>query len=183
MNGLVKDYTVPVDKFPRLSDSATFAEAVLALDKAQEEFASGKREQRIMLVFDNDNKIVGKLSPLDVVRGLEPDFDKLVDAQASSFISSGYVIDAMKDHALLWSTPLDDLCSSAGKIKVRDFIRKPSASQIIEAGETLNLAFHRFVLFRHDSLFVMDGQKLVGLLRFSDVYREIARRIKEVCGV
>ncbi|WP_028587697.1 CBS domain-containing protein [Desulfocurvus vexinensis] len=183
MNGLVKDYTVPVDKFPRLSDSATFAEAVLALDKAQEEFASGKREQRIMLVFDNANKIVGKLSPLDVVRGLEPDFDKLVDAQASSFVSSGYVIDSMKSQALLWSTPLDDLCSTAKNIKVKDFIRKPSASQVIEAGETLNIAFHRFVLFRHDSLFVMDDHRLVGLLRFSDVYREIARRIKDVCGV
>lgn len=183
MNGLVKDYTVPVDKFPRLSESATFAEAVLALDKAQEEFASGKREQRIMLVFDNANKIVGKLSPLDVVRGLEPDFDKLVDAQASSFVSSGYVIDSMKNQALLWSTPLDDLCSTAKNIKVKDFIRKPAPSQVIEAGETLNIAFHRFVLFRHDSLFVMDGQKLVGLLRFSDVYREIARRIKDVCGV
>lgn len=183
MNGLVKDYTVPVDKFPRLSDSATFAEAVLALDKAQEEFASGKREQRIMLVFDNANKIVGKLSPLDVVRGLEPDFDKLVDAQASSFVSSGYVIDSMKNQALLWSTPLDDLCSTAKNITVKDFIRKPAPSQVIEAGETLNIAFHRFVLFRHDSLFVMDGQKLVGLLRFSDVYREIARRIKDVCGV
>jgi len=182
MNGLVKDYTVPVGKFPRLSESATFAEAVLALEKAQEEFASGKREQRIMLVFDNANKIVGKLSPLDVVRGLEPDFDKLVDAQASSFVSSGYVIDAMKSQSLLWSTPLDDLCSTAKNIKVKDFIRKPAPSQVIEAGESLNIAFHRFVLFRHDSLFVMDNQKLVGLLRFSDVYREITRRIKDVCG-
>jgi hypothetical protein len=183
MNGLVKDYTVPVEKFPRISDSATFAEAVMALDKAQEEFASGKREQRIMLVADDANKIVGKLSPLDVVRGLEPDFDSLVDAQASSFVSSAYVIDAMKSQALLWSTPLDDLCNTAKSIKVKDFIRKPGPSQIIEAGETLNVAFHRFVLFRHDSLFVTDHQKLVGMLRFSDVYREIAHRIKTVCGV
>ncbi|MCK9240982.1 CBS domain-containing protein [Desulfocurvus sp.] len=183
MNGFVKNYTVPVDKFPRISDSATFAEAVLALDKAQEEFASGKREQRILLVADDANKIVGKLSPLDVVRGLEPDFDSLVDAQASSFVSSGYVIDAMKNQTLLWSTPLDDLCTTAKKTRVRDFLRKPGPSQVIEAEETLNIAFHRFVLFRHDSLFVTEHQKLVGMLRFSDVYREIAGRIKNVCGV
>ena len=47
--------------------------------------------------------------------------------------------------------------------------------------ESLNNAFHIFVMFRHDSLFVMDGNKLVGMLRFSDVYREIGRRIKETC--
>jgi hypothetical protein len=29
----------------------------------------------------------------------------------------------------------------------------------------------------------MDGKKLVGLLRFSDIYKEISRRIKESCGL
>ncbi len=183
MNGLVRDYIVPIGKFPMISESATFAGAVMALDRAQEEFMSGKREQRILLVCDSENKIVGKLSPLDVVRGLEPDYDKLVDANASSFVSTTYVIDSMKDQALLWSKPLDDLCISAKNIKIKDFIRRPAPSQIIKADESVNVAFHRFVTFRHDSLFVMEDLKLVGLIRFSDVYREIVRRIKEVCRV
>jgi len=38
-------------------------------------------------------------------------------------------------------------------------------------------------MFKHDSLFVMDGKKLTGVLRFSDVYKEIGRRIKESCGL
>jgi hypothetical protein len=49
----------------------------MALERAQEEFLSGKREQRIMLVTDSENKVVGKLSPIDVVRGLEPNYEKL----------------------------------------------------------------------------------------------------------
>ncbi len=182
MNGTVKDFMVPIGKFPMISDTATFAGAVMALDRAQEEYLSGKREQRILLVRDEDNKIVGKLSPIDVVRGLEPDYDKLVDEQASALVGNfDYVIQTMKNQVTLWSKPLDDLCSTAKDMLVRDFVSNPSQSQIIGAEESLNAAFHRFVMFKHDSLFVMDGQKLVGLIRFSDVYKEISRRIKEVC--
>ncbi len=181
MNGLVKDFTVPIGKFPMISETATFAGAVMALDRAQEEFMAGKREQRILLVCDSENKIVGKLSPIDVVRGLEPDFDRIVDPQASSFVSTTYVIDSMKDQLLLWTKPLDDLCNTAKDVKIKDFIHKPAPSQIIGAEDSLNAAFHRFVLYRHDSLFVMEDQKLVGMLRFTDVYKEIVRKIKDVC--
>lgn len=182
MKGIVRGYTVPIAKFPMISETATLVGAVLALEGAQQEYLAGKREQRILLVHDGDNKIVGKLSPLDVVRGLEPDYDRLVDPQ-SSFISVGYVLESMKDQALLWSKPLDDLCAVAKDVMVRDFIRKPGPTQIIGAEENLNSAFHRFVIYRHDSLFVMEEQKLAGLLRFSDVYREIVRNIKDVCRI
>lgn len=184
MNAYVKDFTVPIGKFPKISDTATFSGAVMALERAQEEFLSGKREQRILLVTDGENKIVGKLSPIDVVRGLEPNYEHLVDEQSSAFVGNfDYVIQSMKDQATLWSKPLDDLCSAAKDILVRDFIQKPKASQIIEYTESLNNAFHRFVMFKHDSLFVMDQKKLVGMIRFSDVYKEICRRIKDTCRI
>lgn len=182
MNAYVKDFTVPIGKFPRISDTATFSGAVMALERAQEEFLAGKREQRIVLVTDSENKVVGKLSPLDVVRGLEPNYDNIVDEQASAYVGDyDYVINAMKTQARLWAKPLDDLCAKAKDVQVKDFIQPPKTSQIIDQEEGLNNAFHRFVMFKHDSLFVMDGKKLVGLLRFSDVYKEIQRRIKEVC--
>ena len=89
----------------------------------------------------------------------------------------------MKEQTTLWAKPLDDLCTTAKDILVKDFIQPPKSSQIIDQNANLNNAFHRFVMFKHDSLFVMDGKKLVGLLRFSDVYKEIGRRIKESCGL
>lgn len=182
MEASVKDFMVPIAKFPRISDTATFSGAVMALERANEEFLSGKREQRILLVTDSENKVVGKLSPLDVIRGLEPNYEKLVDEQSSVYVGNfDYVIQPMKDQAMLWAKPLDDLCVTAKDVLVRDFIQAPKAHQVIEQDATLNNAFHRFVMFKHDSLFVMDGKKLVGLLRFSDVYREIGRKIKETC--
>lgn len=184
MEASVKDFMIPIAKFPRISDTATFSGAVMALERAQEEYMSGKREQRILLVTDSENKVVGKLSPIDVVRGLEPNFDNLVDQQSSTYVDNfDYVIQPMKDQAMLWARPLDDLCTTAKDVLVRDFIQTPKNHQIIDQEATLNSAFHRFVMFKHDSLFVMDGKKLVGMLRFSDVYREIGRRIKESCRI
>jgi hypothetical protein len=103
--------------------------------------------------------------------------------QSSAYVGNfDYVIQPMKDQAMLWAKPLDDLCTTAKDVLVKDFIQAPKAHQVIDQEATLNNAFHRFVMFKHDSLFVMDGKKLVGLLRFSDVYREIGRKIKDTCG-
>jgi hypothetical protein len=32
---------------------------------------------------------------------------------------------------------------------------------------------------RHDTLFVMDNKKFIGMLRFSDVYKEVSQTMKE----
>jgi len=43
----------------------------------------------------------------------------------------------------------------------------------------MDSAFHLFVVGRHDSLFVKDGGKIAGRIRFSDVYRRIAQTLRE----
>ncbi|TWI74146.1 CBS domain protein [Desulfobotulus alkaliphilus] len=179
MQQFVRDFMVPTEKFPTIQDSATFTEAVLALEASQEAFLAGKQEQRILLVFDDAGKIVGKLTPIDIVRGLEPNFDKVVDKEAGAFISNvNYVIDSMKKQTQLWSKPIDDLCVRAKDMRVRDFVKSTPRSQIIGADASLNDALHAFVIFGHDAIFAMDGPVVAGVLRFSDVYREIQRQIK-----
>ncbi len=184
MEDKVKTWMKPVNKFPMIPDSATLAAAVLALEKAQEDYTSGKRECRTLLVYDQNKKIVGKLTPIDVVRGLEPNYEKVMDPKTHAYVRNfQYVIDSMREQAVLWSKPLDDLCSVAKDVRVKDFILAPLPSQVVQAEDSLNTAFHHFVVARHDTLFVLDQQKLVGILRFSDVYREISRRLKDVCRI
>lgn len=178
----VKSMMVPVEKFPRISQEVTFSEAVLALEKAQEDFIAGKQEQRILLVYDNENnKIVGKLTPIDVIRGLEPNYGKLVDTQSSIVRGFDWLISSMREQMQQISAPWDDLCTKVKDVRVKEFLRKPGPSQVVQTEDSMNEALHRYILGGHDSLFVMDGQKLVGVLRFSDVYREILDRIKFVC--
>lgn len=182
---MVRDFMVPVADFPRISDEASFSEAVAALEKNYDEFVAGKAKQRITLVHDSRNRIVGKLTPMDVVRGLEPGYSKMpVDISYSSFASTyQYVMEKAQEQTMLWSKPLDDLCRTAQNVKVKDFLRNPTEAQLLKADDSLNEALHRFVLGRHDSLFVTENEHLVGVLRFSDVYREIQRHIRDVCTV
>ncbi len=185
MYELVKDLMVPISKFPKIKETATFAAAVLALEQAQLDYLAGRKEQRIVLVQDENGKIVGKLSPNDVIRGLEPLYETLDLQKVGSQVDTLELnaIQAMQKQTLLWNKPLDILCSAAKDVKVKDFARRPNQTQVIGSEENLNAALHRFVLFRHDSLFVREDKKLVGLLRFSDVYKEIGRRVKDVCQI
>lgn len=180
----VEDLMIPVGKFPVISQESSLREAILTLDRVEQEFSSGKREQRILLVVDQDNSVVGKLTPKDVIRGLEPNYERLLASQAASLASNyGYVMHSQSILALqdMTTTPWDDLCAKSKDTRIKDFLLAPPRSQIVELDDTLNKALHRFILGKHHSLFVTNGKQLVGLLRFTDVYREILGKIKHVC--
>ncbi len=182
MQQKVKEFMVPIGDFPTVLDTATFNEAFLALEKAQENFQAGKAKQRIVIVRDAGNKVVGKLSPLDLIKGLEPDFDRVVNVMPSTKAAAmDYVIKTMRQTATLWSKPLEDLCGKAKNVQIKDFLKRPKPTQVIQAEDSLNNALHNFVFGGHDSLFVTEGGRLVGILRFSDVYRFIGDKIKSSC--
>jgi hypothetical protein len=169
-----------VSEFPKISNQATFARAVEILDKAQEDFTSGKAPQRILLVYDEDTKkIVGKLSPMDLVYGLEPNYDKIESLKDLSYYRiANSVFENMKEQFRLWQQPLDKLCTKAVEVKIQNCIRTPSPDHILSPGDSMDKAFHLFVVGRNDSLFVMEGKDIVGLIRFSDVYRKIVETIR-----
>jgi hypothetical protein len=177
-NLTIQELMRPVEQFPRISDQANFHEAVLALEKAQEEFRAGKAPQRILLVEDKKGTIVGKLSPMDLVRGLEPKYDKIDSLGDDIRFGLPQVVRSMKEDYRLWQEPLGELCRKAGNIKVENMLNIPGKTQSVKLTERLDNAFHLFVTARHDSLYVMDGDDIVGLLRFSDVYAAICKVVK-----
>lgn len=173
----VRELMRPVEEFPRISNQAKFMEAVDALEKAQQEFSAGKAPQRILLVYDEANQIVGKLSPMDIVQGLEPNYDH-IDSLSRYRLAQG-VLETMKENLRFWQKPLADLCRKAYKGKIESFITLPSPDHMVTTEDQMDKAFHLFVVGRHDSLFVKEGERIVGLIRFSDVYRKITQTMKE----
>jgi len=176
----VRELMRRAEEFPRISNQATFMEAVDALEKAQQEFSSGKAPQRILLVYDEAGRIVGKLSPMDVVQGLEPNYDKIDSLKSvSHYRLAQSVLESMKEQFRLWQRPLAELCKKAYSLKIENFVKMPSPDHMVKADDKMDNAFHLFVVGRHDSLFVKDGEKIVGLIRFSDVYKKIAQTMRE----
>lgn len=175
----VKDLMRPISDFPSISSQATLMEAVDALEKADGEFRAGKAPQRILLVYDKTGKIIGKMSPMDVVQGLEPRYDKIDRLKGiPRFGLADSMFEMMKEELRLWQKPLSELCKKAYQIKIENFITLPTADHMVKADDTMDTAFHLFVVGRHDSLFVKDGEDIVGLIRFSDVYRKIKETMR-----
>jgi hypothetical protein len=178
----VTDLMIPIDRFPKISGSATFYEALKALESAQQKYLSGESDQRILLVEDGEGKIMGKLSPIDLLRGLETNYHRMDTQKILSRFGLDYIWKSMQEDYNLWGDPFENLCRKAVTLRIKDFIEPPPQGQCVSIDDTLIKCFHRFVMNRHDALFVFQGDNIVGLLRFSDVYRRASQAMKE-CSV
>jgi len=175
----VSELMRPIDEFPRISSQATFMEAVEALEKADQEFKSGKAPERILLVYDGNGNIVGKLSPMDVVQGLEPNYINIDGLKSTPHYRLVRMsLESMKEQFRLWHRPLGELWKKAHSVKIHNFIKMPTPDHMVRVDDRMDAAFHLFVVGRHGSLFVKDGQDIVGLIRFSDVYKKIREIMK-----
>jgi CBS domain containing-hemolysin-like protein len=79
----------------------------------------------------------------------------------------------------LWEEPLDNICKKAAKIIVKTIMYAPTEGEYVREDATLEEAIHQLVMGRHQSLLVTTGKDIVGILRLTDVFREIANRISE----
>lgn len=176
---LVKEIMVLIEEYATVSRDANLYEAVIALEKAQIGFDTQKYKHRAILVLDENNKVVGKLSIFDILTALEPKYGKL---EAEGILShSGYnpefVKSILQDNAL-WRDPLEFVCNRATKLKVSNFMETPEDGVFIRDDATLDEAIHQLVLQKHHSLLVTSGDEVVGILRLSDVFAEICDKIK-----
>ncbi|MBF0119350.1 MAG: CBS domain-containing protein [Desulfobacterales bacterium] len=177
----VKDVMIKLADYATVNEDATLYEAILALEKAQNEFDRSAYQHRAILIFDKNKKIVGKVSQLDIMRALEPKYNEIIGSGSlARFGFSQKFLESMVDQYQLWNNPLYDICRKSGDIKVKDFMYTPSEGEHVEENETLEKAIHQLVIGHHQSLLVTDKNKdIIGILRLSDVFKRICGIIKE----
>jgi CBS domain-containing protein len=175
----IKDIMVPLEEYATVPEDATLYEAVVALEEAQGRFERKKYEHRAVLVYDQHHDIVGKVSQLDLIIGLETGYRKMGDLKrvTHSGFSPEFIRSMMKKYEL-WQRPLDEICGKAFHIKVKDIMTTPTEGEVVDAERSLNEAIHLLVMGRHQSLLVLDKGMIAGILRLSDVFGEICRQIK-----
>jgi len=177
---LVKELMVPLSEYATVPEGSTLYDAVLALEKAQEDFDRTKYRHRGVVILDKDKRVIGKLGQLDVLRALEPKDDdpgEIGDLSQYGF-SSKFVRDIRKVRRLQ-GTPMKDLCRNASKLKVEDFMQAPSEGEIIDQNTSLEIAVLQLVMGHHISLLVTRGEKIVGILRLTDVFAAVFHTMKE----
>lgn len=177
----VKDLMVPLSEYAAVPKGSTLFEAVLALEKAQEEFDHTKYRHRGVLILDENQMVIGKLSHLDALRALEPEEDETKDIQSlSQFGFSDKFVWDLRKQKRMQAEPLKDLCTRARELKVEDFMQATDEGQYIDLEASLQIAIHQLVLGNHLSLLVSKDGKIVGILRLADVFAAVFHSMR-VC--
>ena len=176
----VRDLMVPLSDYTSINNGATLQEAIKALCKARKEMDPSKGKHRAVLITDKNGKVIGKVSLLDVLKALEPKYEKVEDQKALSRVglSRGFMKSMAATHKL-WDEPLDDICKKASEILVKNIMRFPTEGEFVDEDASLNDGIHQIVMGRRQSLLVTRGKDIVGLLRLTDIFREISKRVDD----
>lgn len=181
---VVKDLMVPLSEYATVSEDATLYEAVIALEETQRAFDQSRYRHRAILVYNKDNKVVGKVSQLDIISALEPKYTEITESKyiphwgglTKSFMKS------MIEHYRLWEEPLTDICRKAMRQRAKNIMHTLTEGEYVEETASLNEALHQLILGHHQSLLVTRGDDIVGILRLTDVFKEVSEEIKR-CGI
>jgi hypothetical protein len=152
-------------------------DAILALEKAQEEFHQDRYRHRGILVYDENGKIMGKISQTAILRALEPKYEQF-EMPRSRYPFTPNFMKSLFNQYDLWNKPLDDICKKSGQKRVKEFVRRFDEAEVVEEQTTLNEAIHMLVVGHMQSLVVMREGEVTGILRLTDVFHEVLMMVK-----
>lgn len=181
----IKDLMVPLSEYAVISEDSSLYEAVLILEKAQQEFDQTRYRHRAILVEDKDHIIIGKLGQLDVLRALEPKYEEMKSSDSPGMAKYGFsrkFLLSLLDTYELFDKPLDDICKKAGHLNVSKYMHRLTEGEYIEEDAALDKAIHFMVVGHHQSLMVTRDEKIIGILRLTDVFAAVFHTMK-ACGL
>lgn len=178
----IKDLMVPLSEYATISEGATILDAVVALEKAQEEFDATRYRHRAILVLDDGGKVIGKLSQLDLLRSLEPKYEEMKDSRglAKLGFSKTFMLSLLETYKM-FDKPMEALCRKAAQQKVNQYMHTPSEGEFIDERAALDAAIHLLVMGHHQSLLVTRDGEIVGILRLTDVFGAVFHTMRECC--
>ncbi len=181
---IVKDLMVPLDEYASVPLDATLAEAIQALERAQQAFDHTKYRHRAILVLDAAGQPVGKISQIDALKALEPKYKEIQgkDTKGTFRHFSRMFLNSMLEHHGLFDGSLDDLRKKAAMIHVSEFMHALSADECLAENATLDEAIHTLIMGHQQSLLVIRNKEIVGILRLTDVFSAVFQSLSGFSG-
>jgi CBS domain-containing protein len=165
----VRELMIPLQDYPHIPHWFTLRQAVAMVRESALKYV-GRLQPRAVLVFNEKYQIVGMLTLRDILRGLEPGFLKESDIiksdPALAIVMGDLFGPGMKKQA---ERPVSEVMSP---IKVS-----------IQADDSLVKAL--FVMVRESVglMPVIDGNRVAGLVRLTDLFLEVSQAILEKTAV
>lgn len=166
------DIMIPIEQYPNISPGATIREAIAKFEHAFLNVDGQMSLPRALLVIDKEHCLIGMVRRRDILKALEPRFmqpmphhhqKELVDIEGDPdlvALSAGKIINSIKAQA---EQKIDAIMLPADLMFTADYSDHIAKIIYVMAIKDLNL------------LPVMQGRKVVGVVRSVDVFHEIAR--------
>ncbi|MHC4093874.1 MAG: CBS domain-containing protein [Planctomycetota bacterium] len=167
----IRDIMVPLDRCTTIGLDASLCDAIRATERAlagDRHPDADRLRDLVVLVLDADGQVVGRLLVWDVLRGLETQLVKRVDALS------------MVDGFGAWRQPLANLTGKIQDVSVKNLVTKLAKGEIIDVEMTLNEALHRLITKRLVGLIVTEQKEAVGVVRVVDVFARVHQAVQEV---
>jgi CBS domain-containing protein len=167
----VEDLMIPLNEYATVYENAGLLDAIDELEKIQKKVTKSMIPHRAVLVHDDSNHIVGKISQFDILKALESNSQQINHLKKiSKYGFSQDAIRAMIAQQNLWESLEEKLNRKAKTMRVKDFMYKPSKEEVVQRQASLNEAIHQMVVGHHHSLLVVFEKKIIGILRLVDVF-------------
>ena len=171
----VKEIMIPLSDYATVSEEDTLAYAIKALKESHKD-NNLKYPHRAILVYDKNNNITGKLSIFDILKALEPkyrQYEHPKDNENIGLSRFGFdqdFLNSLIDKFNLWDETMEELVKKASKLKIKDVMYTPSKGEYVDEDTPIAEAVHQFILGCHQSLLVLKKDKVIGILRLTDIF-------------
>ncbi len=171
---LVKDVMIPIANYVTVKPENHLPGMLRAIEaKRQSEDGHAHRDA---IVVDADGRFVGKVTMLDILRAIEPNFRRIHKEQQEQTLTEGFVRKAVQE-LNLWLDPVEDVCSRGSDVTVADAMHVPKKSEYIQEDDSLERALSFYVMGVHQPLIVKKGDNVTGILRFGDLFEVVRERL------
>ena len=157
----IKDLMIPLEDYPHIPYWFTLRQAMAIVREATIKF-EGSFEPRAVLVFDEKYQLMGILTLRDIIKGLEP-----------KFLQETNLIKMDPNLTIL----MGDFCGP----KMQEQSQRPVSEVMspikitVNAGEPIIKPLYQMIKENIGLMPVMEGGKVAGMLRLSDLFGEISR--------
>ncbi|MBU1195916.1 MAG: CBS domain-containing protein [Proteobacteria bacterium] len=182
----INELMVPLSEYAIVNTEDTLKTAIKTLYESHKTSTNKYMyKHRAVLVQDKKDHIVGKVGPLDVLRALEPKYCKLGTSEQfykmglSRFGLSNDFIHSLTEQYCLWDESCESLVKTASGLKIESIMYTPDEGEYVNEEANLAEAIHQFILGHHQSLLVLKKEKVIGILRLSDVFEFVGDMMME----
>jgi CBS domain-containing protein len=162
----IRDIYIPLAEYPHVRDTAILKDVFAVLHSA---YSTGKRFRHI-LVLDSHDHLVGMLGIRDLLHGLFPDY--LRATEHGRFEGAQSDFPAL---TLIWQETCETQCKEAANNPIKGFMG--AVPNTLKPGDPLTLAAYLMVIHDTSILPVVDGGRVIGVVRVIDVFNEASKAV------